>query len=63
MGTKIINKDYCPNSTYYRSEYICDTDADFANLPVANIGSTALSIASGRIMIVNTQGEWVAFAE
>ena len=42
-------------------EYICDTDADFANLPEACTGSTAVSLESGKVMVVNTSGEWVAF--
>lgn len=47
--------DFCP------SEYLCDTDADFENLPDANVGSSAVSIESGKVMIVNTSGKWVAF--
>lgn len=44
-------------------EFICDTDADFENLPKACTGSTAVSIQSGKIKVVNTSGEWVFFAE
>ena len=53
--TSIVNE--------YRCEYICDTDADFATLPKADVGSTAVSIATGAIRVVNTAGEWVPFGE
>jgi hypothetical protein len=61
MATKLITKgnqmfsDYCP------CEFLCDTDADLNNLPVASVGSTAVSIESGLVMVVNTSGNWVAF--
>ena len=62
MGIKCLDG---PFSCYQEppKEFICDTDADFANLPKACTGSTALSIESGRIKMVNTSGEWVPFAE
>ena len=63
MATKMITQTFCPYSKNYRKEFICDTDADFADLPSACTGSTALSIESGNIRMVNTKGEWVAFAE
>ena len=50
--TRIDPKIRVYNRSYYRAEYICDTDADFANLPVANIGSTALSITLAEMGIV-----------
>lgn len=42
-------------------EFLCDTDADFASLPVASVGSSAVSIESGDVMVVNTSGKWVKF--
>lgn len=62
MGIKCIPNHF---STYDEppKEFICDTDADFDNLPQACVGSSALSIASGSIRMVNTKGEWVPFAE
>lgn len=63
MAIKIINREYCPYIDEYQNEYICDTDADFENLPKACTGSSALSIQSGKVRMVNTQGEWVPFAE
>ena len=63
MATKLISQEWCPCVNASRKEFICDTDADFANLPKACTGSTALSIESGSIRMVNTSGEWVPFAE
>ena len=45
------------------SEYICDTDADFEDLPEANSGSMALSCETGNMKIVNASGVWVDFAK
>lgn len=62
MAIKQIDENFCPYRKAYVKEYICDTDADFANLPSdACTGSTAVSLASGTIKIVNTAGEWVTF--
>lgn len=62
MAIKLINSQFCHFVGENRCEYICDTDADFANLPDnACVGSTAVSIESGTVKIVNTQGEWVTF--
>lgn len=63
MGIKLIRREWKSGSVECRNEYICDTDADLVNLPEAPVGSTALSIESGSVRIVNTSGEWVAFAE
>lgn len=61
MAIKLINREYCPYSKETKCEYLCDTDADFEKLPNACTGSTAVSIESGSVMIVNTVGEWVKF--
>ena len=61
MGFKLINHEYCPYNDEYKKEYLCDTDADFENLPADCVGSTAVSIESGAIRVVNTTGEWVTF--
>jgi len=61
MAIKLIDQEYCPYSKETKSEFICDTDADFANLPTACTGSTAVSIESGTVKIVNTSGVWVTF--
>lgn len=63
MAIKLIDREYCPYGKEYKEEFICDTDADFDKLPKACTGSTAVSIESGRVKIVNTQGKWVSFAE
>ena len=61
MAIKLINQEFCPYSKEVKKEYICDTDTDFYSLPKCCTGSTAVSIASGKVRIVNTKGEWVAF--
>lgn len=63
MATVKINQEWCSHSNLSRKEFLCDTDADFDTLPSACTGSTAVSIESGRVKIVNTSGEWVFFAE
>ena len=63
MATKLIEQEYCPIANDYRCEFICDTDDDFTSLPKACVGSTAVSLKSGTIMVVNSSGEWVVFGE
>ena len=61
MAHKKIDEVYCPYVRAMRKEFICDTDADFANLPKCCTGSTAVSVATGNVVVVNASGEWVAF--
>lgn len=61
MSLKLIDEKYNPFPEAVRKEYLCDTDADFADLPKAAPGSTAVSAATGNVMVVNASGEWVAF--
>ena len=63
MGIVSLSKKYTHVKHEYRHDYLCDTDADFESLPEADVGSTALSVASGNVRMVNTEGEWVPFAE
>lgn len=58
---KIENGVYTKDGTILVKEFIVDSDADFANLPKAASGSTALCPASGTVMVVNASGEWVKF--
>lgn len=60
MAIKMVNSEGCTHTDVYRCEFIVDSDADFANLPKACPGSTALS-PSGTVMIVNASGDWVKF--
>lgn len=62
MAIKEMNNAPRPFSAWPK-QYLCDTDADFERLPEACPGSIAVSIQSGRIYVVNTQGAWVPFAE
>ncbi len=58
---KLVNREWCASVDGYKCEYIVDTNADFENLPKCCTGSTALSVESGDIMVVNASGEWVKF--
>ena len=57
----MIDEVYCPYSRGKRCEFICDTDDDFKNLPACCAGSTAVSVATGNVQVVNASGEWVQF--
>ena len=62
MAYKRVKREYNHCCCDYVCKYIVDSDADFANLPKSAPASEALS-PSGKIMIVNASGEWVAFGE
>lgn len=61
MAYKLIDEEYCECADAQKKEFLCDTDADFADLPTACPGSTALSVATGNVYVVNASGEWVKF--
>lgn len=61
MASKLILREYRVWMDDYRHEYICDSDEDFAGLPPCGTGSSAVSLASGNVKVVNTNGEWVTF--
>lgn len=62
MSIKKIKETYTPCLGGYINEYICDTDDDFTNLPSrVCTGSTAVSVTTGTVKVVNTAGEWVTF--
>ena len=61
MAYKIIDKKYSPFEDAKVRNFICDTDADFANLPECCTGSTAVSVATGNVFVVNASGKWVKF--
>ena len=61
MGTKIMYVGKQLSGDLSPREFLCDTDADFTNLPESCVGSTAVSIESGKVMVVNTEGNWVEF--
>lgn len=62
MAIKLISRKYYACMNDNKKEYVVDYDSDFANLPeCTGTGSTAVSIESGKVMVVNTDGQWVAF--
>lgn len=63
MGIKIIAREWKAGTDECRCKFICDTDADFENLPEALAGSTAISLWSKKERVVNTKGRWVPYGE
>lgn len=61
MAYKLIKEEYCPCADAQQKEFLCDTDADFATLPKCCPGSTAVSVASKNVYMVNASGRWVLF--
>ena len=61
MASKLVCITWSPCQNEYIKDFVCDTDADFSSLPKCTTGSCAISISSGEIKMVNTDGEWVAF--
>lgn len=62
-GIKLIEIEYCECQNKRIEHYVVDTDADFSNLPTgtAGTGSTATCLASKKVKVVNTEGNWVFF--
>lgn len=58
---KLIDLRVNPLTKKEHREFICDTDADFADLPKSNPGDTAVSAATGNVKVVNASGNWVDF--
>lgn len=44
--------------TQVRKDFVIDTDEDVASLPSCAAGSTALSVSSGNVYMVNASGVW-----
>lgn len=61
MAYKIIHVTRANKLKDHIYEIVCDTDADFANLPQCATGSTAVSVESAAVRAVNASGEWVPF--
>ena len=61
MAAKLVNVAWCVCLNEYQMDFVCDTDADFADLPRCSTGSCAISIATGNVKMVNTVGDWVDF--
>jgi hypothetical protein len=61
MAIKLISQEWSNELGDDMEHYICDTDADFANLPKAPTGSTAISVESGAVRMVNASGVWAYF--
>ena len=63
MAIKLMSREWVPFTHDYRCEYICDTDADFESLPASSVGSSAISLESGKVYVVSTFGNWIPFGE
>lgn len=60
MAYKLIDIRINPLTNQEHRKFICDTDADFANLPKAAPGDTAVSAATRNVQVVTASGNWVA---
>lgn len=63
MAIKLVFRDWSRVMGAYVCEFVCDNDTDFSNLPSCATGSSAISVQSGAIRMVNASGEWAEFAE
>lgn len=61
MAINVIDIKYNKAVRNTIHEFICDTDTDFILLPKCDPGSTAVSVATGTIYVVNASGNWVEF--
>lgn len=61
MAYKLVDRQWCACVGDYRNDYICDTEADLANLPECCTGSSALVVESGEVYMVNASGAWAVF--
>lgn len=59
MAYKMIGREFCVYNNDFRCSYVCDSEADVANLPKSCPGSTAIvAAAGGNVYMVNASGEW-----
>lgn len=61
MAIKIIDIQHNRSTQNTIQEFVCDTDADFADLPKCDPGSAAVSAETGNVYVVNASGDWVPF--
>lgn len=61
MAIKLVAREYVPFLDDYKCDYVVDTDSDFGDLPHACTGSTAVSVESGSVRVVNASDEWANF--
>lgn len=48
------------NPFYNAKEFLCDYEADLANLPTdCGVGSTARVIETSKVYMLNSAGEWI----
>lgn len=61
MAIKCINNAYAACQPDYKREFICDSEADVANLPDCCTGSMAVVVDTGAVYMVNASGNWAKF--
>lgn len=61
MAIKLVAREYVPFLDDYKCDFVVDTDSDFDKLPNACTGSTAVSVESGTVRVVNASDEWANF--
>ncbi len=45
----------------FKKNFVCDSEADIANLPECLPGSQAIVVNSGALFVVSASGEWARF--
>jgi hypothetical protein len=58
MAVKCIKEEYSAYIDERVKEFVCDTDTDFSELPQCGTGSTAVSVSTGNVYVVNASGDW-----
>ena len=61
MAYELVGKEWSPIQQEYRLSYIVDTEADINDIPKCCVGSHALVVDKGAILMVNASGNWVPF--
>ena len=61
MAIKLMAREYVPSLDDYKCEYIVDADSDFDELPDACAGSSAVSVETGAVRVVNASNKWAKF--
>lgn len=51
------------NGTKYKNDYVCDTADDLPETTDLVIGSTAIVIGTGKVYILDGDGEWQDLTE
>lgn len=59
MAYKMISVKHCVPADVFVKRFVVDSEADIANLPQCDPGSTAVVAEGGKNYMVNASGVWV----